>query len=86
MCSRAGRTQITGLHGDALKIRVAAPPVEGRATEAARIALAGALDVAPATVALITGESSRLKRFRIEGLGIADAVARLGDVVGSRDP
>jgi uncharacterized protein (TIGR00251 family) len=78
---RAGRTQITGRHGDALKIRVAAPPVEGRATEAARVALAEALRVAPATVRLLTGESSRLKRFRVDGLPIADAVARVEDLV-----
>jgi uncharacterized protein (TIGR00251 family) len=78
---RAGRTQITGRHGDALKIRVAAPPV---ATEAARLALAEALGVAPATVTLVSGESSRRKRFRIAGLAAADAVARIGDLMSPR--
>jgi uncharacterized protein len=78
---RAGRTRINGRHGDALKIRVAAAPVEGRATEAARLALAEALDVSPATVTLITGESSRLKRFRIQGIAAADAHARVGNLL-----
>jgi hypothetical protein len=81
---RAGRTGITGRHGDALKVRVAAPPVEGRATEAARLALAEALGVTPATVTLVTGESSRLKRFRIEGLILADAHARIGRLLVPR--
>jgi uncharacterized protein len=81
---RAGRTQIAGRHGDALRIRVAAPPVEGRATEAARLALAEALGVAPPTVTLVTGESSRLKRFRVEGVAAADAAARLADLVTPR--
>jgi uncharacterized protein (TIGR00251 family) len=74
---RAGRTQITGRHGDALKIRVAAPPVEGRATEAARVALAAALRVPAATVTLVAGERSRLKRFRVDGLAEADARDRI---------
>ena len=65
---RAGRTQVAGRHGDALRIRVAAPPVDGRATEAARVALADALGVAPRPVTLVAGERSRLKRFRVDGL------------------
>ena len=83
---RAGGTQITGRHGDALKIRVAAPPVEGRATEAARVALAGALGVGPSSVTLVSGERSRLKRFRVAGIATADAVARIGDLVRPGPP
>ena len=79
---RAGRTQITGRHGDALKIRVAAPPVEGRATEAARVALAAALGVPDATVTLVAGERSRLKRFRVAGLSAAEARVRVGALLG----
>ena len=81
---RAGRTEITGRHGDALKIRVAAPPVQGRATEAARVALADALHVSQAAVTLESGESSRLKRFRIDGLTLADALARVTPLVSQQ--
>jgi uncharacterized protein (TIGR00251 family) len=80
---RAGQTQLTGRHGDALKIRVAAPPVEGRATEAARAALADALGVAPSSVTLVAGERSRLKRFRVDGLAEPDARARVAALLAT---
>jgi uncharacterized protein (TIGR00251 family) len=78
---RAGTTAVRGRHGDALKIRVAAPPVDGRATEAARRALAETLAVSPAAVMLVSGEHSRLKRFRVEGLDAAEAARRLAGVL-----
>jgi uncharacterized protein (TIGR00251 family) len=74
---RSGRTEIAGLHGDALKVRVGAPPVDGRATEAARVEVAHALGVAPSTVVVVGGERSRLKRFRVDGLDAAEAERRL---------
>ena len=74
---RAGATAVSGRHGDALRIRVQAPPVDGRATAAARDALAAALDVAPSRVELVSGERSRIKRFRVHGLDAADAAAGL---------
>jgi len=82
---RSGRTEIVGRHGDALKVRVAAPPVDGRATEAARVALADALGVAPATVTVVSGERSRLKRLRIDGLAAAEARRRLARWLGEGD-
>jgi uncharacterized protein (TIGR00251 family) len=78
---RAGTTAVRGRHGDALKIRVAAPPVDGRATEAARRALADAFAVSPAAVTLVSGEHSRLKRFRIDGLDVAETRQRLAAIV-----
>ncbi len=68
---RAGRTEITGRHGDALRIRVAAPPVDGRATDAARRVVASALGVAPSAVEVVGGEHSRLKRLLVAGLDVA---------------
>ncbi len=79
---RSGRTEIVGLHGDALKVRVAAPPVDGRATDAARLAVAAALGVAPSTVTVVSGERSRLKRLRVAGLEAAEAERRLAPWLG----
>jgi uncharacterized protein len=56
-----------GPHGPALVIAVSAPAVDGRATEAARQALAGALEVRPAAVTLRAGAASRDKIFQVAG-------------------
>lgn len=73
----AGRSAVVGRHGDALKVRVAAPPVEGRANEATRALLAEALGLPAADVELTSGETSRTKRFRLRGLDAQDADKRL---------
>jgi uncharacterized protein (TIGR00251 family) len=61
----AGRTEVVGRHGDALKVRVAAPPEGGRANQAVGQLLATTLGVAPSNVTLVSGSTSRSKRFRI---------------------
>ncbi|RIV38372.1 DUF167 domain-containing protein [Micromonospora radicis] len=66
-----------GPHGPALVIAVNAPAVDGRATEAARRALAGALGVRPASVSLRTGAASRDKLFLVAPAG-PESAARLG--------
>lgn len=73
----AGRSAVVGRHGDALKVRVAAPPVDGRANEATRALLAEALGLAEADVELTSGDSSRAKRFRLRGLDPEEADRRL---------
>lgn len=67
----AKRSEIAGLHGDALKIRLAAPPIEGRANEALLKFIAQLFDVPLRQVELKRGEQSRHKvilvqRSRIE--------------------
>ena len=57
----AKTSAVTGLHGDALKIRVAAPPVEGKANDALIAFIAGALGVPKRAVTIVKGESSREK-------------------------
>jgi uncharacterized protein (TIGR00251 family) len=74
---RAGRNEITGRHGNALRVRVKAPPVEGRATEAVRALLGDAFGVTAGRVTLVSGERSRLKRFRLAGIGREAARTRL---------
>jgi len=63
----AKRTGIQGLHGDALKIRVAAPPVEGAANDELRRFLAQSFEVALRDVEQLAGLTSRAKRFVIRG-------------------
>jgi len=62
---RAARDEITGPHGDALKLRLAAPPIDGRANEHLRTYLAGLCGVTRSQVTVISGESTRSKRVRI---------------------
>ncbi|MGH9004761.1 MAG: DUF167 domain-containing protein [Acidimicrobiia bacterium] len=73
----AGRSAVVGRHGDALKVRVAAPPVEGRANEATEALLAEALGVDRADVELTGGATSRTKRYRLRGVDAAEFDKRL---------
>lgn len=61
----AKRTEVVGLHGDALKIRIQAPPLEGRANEELIRFLAETLGVPRSRVSLIRGDKSRSKVFEI---------------------
>ena len=62
----AKRTEVAGRHGDALKIRLASPPVDGKANAELRRFLSDAFDVPLRNVTLVRGESSRQKIVRIE--------------------
>lgn len=64
----ARRAEVVGTHGDALKVRVTAPPVDGRATTAVAAVLADHFGVPGRDVVLVTGATSRRKRFRVTGL------------------
>ncbi|MDT3737455.1 MAG: DUF167 family protein [Denitratisoma sp.] len=78
----AKKTEIAGLHGEALKIRLAAPPVDGKANTALIAFLAKQLGVPKAQVELIGGAASREKRLRINGAP-AEAIARFLSQAGS---
>ena len=79
----ARRPGIAGRHGDAWKVRVAAPPEDGRANEAVLDLLAGALHVPRARVRLVSGHASRDKIVVLDGLGQAQT-ERLLDLAGKR--
>jgi len=68
----AKRTRAQGLHGDAIKIRVGAPPVDGKANEALIAFVAEALQVPRRRCVLVSGHGSRQKRLRIDHLGVYD--------------
>lgn len=75
---RASRTETAGVHGDALKIRLAAPPVEGAANDALIRFLAGRLNVPRSAVTLLAGWSSRRKLVEARGVSIEEARLKLG--------
>lgn len=61
----AKKTEVVGLHGEALKIRLAAPPVDGKANAALLAFIAARLGVAKSQVELVSGETSRAKRVKV---------------------
>lgn len=63
----ARRTEVAGVHGEALKIRVAAPALEDRANEALVEFIAERLGTAKRKVTLVSGAKSREKRFEVAG-------------------
>ena len=73
----APRSEITGWLGEALKIRLHAPPVEGKANAELCTFLAKQLTLSKRSVSIVTGDTSRLKRVRIEGLSLDDVRQRL---------
>ncbi|MHB1312890.1 MAG: DUF167 domain-containing protein [Gemmatimonadaceae bacterium] len=74
---RSRRPGIDGLHGDALRVRVQAPPVEGAANEAVAAVLAEALGVPARAVHIAAGQSGRQKLVDVDGVDAAAAMARL---------
>ena len=74
---RASRTELAGRHGDALKVRLAAPPVDGAANEALARFLAERLDVSRSAVRLAAGATGRTKVLDVTGIGVAAAMRRL---------
>ena len=73
----AKRDEVIGEYGDAVKIKVAAPAVEGKANEALLEFIAEKLSLHRRDIALISGEKSRDKLVEIAGLDDAQARARL---------
>jgi uncharacterized protein (TIGR00251 family) len=73
----AGRTALVGRHGAALKLRVAAAPVEDRANEAAAALLGELLEIPARDVTVEGGQRSRTKRLRARGVDVVTARERL---------
>jgi uncharacterized protein (TIGR00251 family) len=74
---RAKKNAITGELGEALKVVLTAPPVEGRANEACIEFFASLLKVARSSVTIASGENSRRKVIRVAGLSADELRKRL---------
>ena len=79
---RARKNTITGTVGDALKLALTAPPVEGRANDACIAFLANFLNVPRSSVTIAAGESSRQKLIRIAGMRAAQVEDKLRMILG----
>lgn len=78
---RAKKNEITGEVGEALKLSLTTPAIEGRANEACIRFLSKLLNVPRSSVTIAAGESSRNKVIRVAGLTAAQARERLGKVL-----
>ncbi len=65
---RSSKRQMAGMHGDALKVKLTAPPVEGKANEELIELLSEAAGVRKSAVKILKGSSSKQKLVLIEGL------------------
>jgi len=74
---RASRSGAAGIQGDTLKLRITAPPVEGKANEACIALLAELLGVKRTQVAIISGHTSRTKTVAVEGVKAKEIAARI---------
>ena len=63
------KNEIVGVQGDALKIKINAPPLKGKANKALVDFLAGKLGVKNSQVEIINGHTTRLKRIKVIGEG-----------------
>jgi len=76
---RASKNEVCGVQGDALKIRLTSPPVDGAANKLCREFLADLFHVPKSAVEIISGETSRHKRVKVS----ASDTGRLQQIVDS---
>lgn len=78
----AARAGVVGRYGDALKLKVAAPPERGKANAAVSKLLAAELGVRAADVEIVSGHGGRRKRVHIAGVGADDVAGWLSSTTG----
>lgn len=81
---RSARTRVVGWHGDAIKVQVNAPPVEGAANQAVVDLIAGWLDLPRAAVRLAHGQSGRDKVIEVASDAPAALARRIEQMLGDR--
>ena len=75
--SRARRNEVAGLQGGVLRVKVTAPPVEGKANRAVIELLASHLRVPKSSIRIVSGEHAPLKLIEVAGLDSATVAERL---------
>lgn len=74
----ARTTGMAGLHGDALKVRIATPAVDGKANAALVAFLAAQLDLPGRSIEIVSGSRARTKRVRVRGVTVEQVRHVLG--------
>lgn len=74
---RSSRNKCCGVHQQALKLMVTAPPVDGKANKVVKAYLAELFEVKPSTVVLVSGEHTRKKTFYFKSLSKESLADRL---------
>ena len=82
---RAAHNQVAGLQGEALKLRLTSPPVDGKANKAVLATLARLLELPKSCLSLRSGLQSRTKTVRIENADEAQLRARLQTLLAAAD-
>ena len=80
---RGAKDAVVGIHGRSLKLKVKAPPVDGKANAAVEELVATVLSVPRSAVTVVGGESSRHKRVAVAGMAPERIVSALEHVLGS---
>ncbi len=73
----ASKNEIQGFQDDVLRIKLTAPPVEGKANKALIALLADALRLSKSSITIVTGQSGREKLVEVEGLSVDELRRRL---------
>ncbi len=79
---RSSRTCLCGIHGNALKMTITAPPVEGKANKEVVAFLAALLKIPRKDITIVSGAQSRTKRCRIGALTEDEARVRIASKIG----
>ena len=79
VAARASKTRVCGVHDGALKVRLAAAPVDGAANEALVASLAKFLGAPKSSVGIVGGWTSRRKVVRVSGMSAEEILKRIGD-------
>jgi uncharacterized protein (TIGR00251 family) len=83
---RSSRNQVVGLHGNALKVKITAPPVEGAANKMCVAVLAKSLKVPKSAIEIVSGQTSKTKRVQVwreKDRDFHEEIARLKQLVRS---
>jgi hypothetical protein len=81
---RSSRSFVAGTRGDALLVRLTAPPVEGAANDALVALLASVFDRPKRDISIVSGGTSKDKRVAVAGLSAAEVTSRLSAILGKQ--